>query len=325
MSRIVRALLSTLALGAGLSAAAPASARTWNVAEMNTEQLGALDHSKTVVLLPGGILEEHGPYLPSNTDGIVSERQTRDVAEALVEKGWEVLIFPSLPLGSGGANELAAKYPFPGTYVVRLETLRAVYMDWADELGEAGFKRIFVLNSHGAPNHNRILDQVGDYFADTHHGKLLHLTGGFGYFNSPANPRNSLSEQAKKEDAFSGHAGIDETSLLLFLRPDLVNPAYQQAPAFPADGENGMVEVAKRKDWRGYFGAPRYSTPEYGAKLYHLITDDMIKQALAALESSAPPATSKKRPLRGVDDAAIARDSSIAKRQQDWIRKNEQP
>ncbi|HWK74011.1 MAG TPA: creatininase family protein [Povalibacter sp.] len=325
MSRIIRALLSTLALGACLCAAAPASARSWNVAEMNTEQLRALDHSRTVVLLPGGILEEHGPYLPSNTDGIVSERQTRDLADALVERGWEVLIFPLLPLGAGGANELAAKYPFPGTYVVRLETLRAVYMDWADELGEAGFKRIFILNSHGAPNHNRILDQACTYFNDTYHGRMLHVTGGFGVYTAPDNPRNTLSATAKQEDADSGHAGIDETSLLLFLRPDLVNPDYEKAPVFTAAGENGMVDVAKRKDWRGYFGAPRYASAEYGAKLYELTMGFMVKEALDALEAPLGKAvTARSRPLRNVDDAAIARDSTIKKRQQDWLEKNGQ-
>ena len=33
--------------------------------ELNTRQIEALDRQKTVVLIPGGILEEHGPYLPS--------------------------------------------------------------------------------------------------------------------------------------------------------------------------------------------------------------------------------------------------------------------
>lgn len=307
-------------------AAAPASARVWYVGDMNTTQLRGLDPARTVVLMPGGILEEHGPYLPSNTDGIVSDQQTRDVAAALVAKGWEVLIFPPLTLGSGGANELAGKYPFPGTYVVRLETLRAVYMDLADELGEAGFKWIFVLNFHGAPNHNRFLDEACDYFSATYHGRMLHLTGGFGSFSSPENPRNSLSETAQKEDAYSGHAGIDETSLLLFLRPDLVSPEYRNARAFPAAGENGMVEVARRSDWEGYFGAPRYASAEYGAKLYQLLTQDMIKEALRTLEAPpAGPAAARERPLRNVDDAAIARDRAIATRQQEWLRKNVGP
>ena len=42
---------------------------------MNTEQIKGLDREKTVVILPDGILEEHGPYLPS-----FSDRQPQDGA-----------------------------------------------------------------------------------------------------------------------------------------------------------------------------------------------------------------------------------------------------
>jgi SAM-dependent methyltransferase len=39
---------------------------------------------KTVVLIPGGILEEHGPYLPSYTDGYADDAYTRELAKAIV-------------------------------------------------------------------------------------------------------------------------------------------------------------------------------------------------------------------------------------------------
>ena len=74
-----RTLLPVVALAALMSTAiVPAHARVYEVAAMNTAQLAALDKSKTVVILPGGIFEEHGPYLPSNTDGYVSERAARE-------------------------------------------------------------------------------------------------------------------------------------------------------------------------------------------------------------------------------------------------------
>jgi creatinine amidohydrolase len=303
--------------------AASAQARTYVAAEMNTDQLRALDTAKTVVLMPGGILEEHGPYLPSYTDGYVSERMAADVADALVERGWDVLVFPQLPLGSGGANELGGKYPFPGTYAIRLDTLRSLYLDLADELGESGFKWVFVINSHGAPNHGRVLDQVGEYFSETYHAHMQRISG----FGPPAagDPRSTLSEQAKKEDAYSGHAGIDETSLMLFLEPELVSLDYKHAPAFPASGDGGMIGVAKRKDWTGYFGAPRYASAEYGAKLYSLHLSNMIKQALGALDPAARQAAAPRSSRRTVDDAAIARDRAIEQRQKAWLKKNEQP
>ena len=87
------------------------------------------------------------------------KRLTQDLAEAIVERpGWNALIFPLIPLGNGGANEIGRKYSFSETYTVRFSTLRAVFMDLATELGEQGFRWIFVVHLHGAPNHNRALD-----------------------------------------------------------------------------------------------------------------------------------------------------------------------
>jgi len=43
-------------------------------------------------------------------------------------------------------------------------------MDLATELGEQGFKNIFIIHGHGAPNHQRALDQASDFFNDTYQG-----------------------------------------------------------------------------------------------------------------------------------------------------------
>ena len=144
-----------------VATAGAARAQVHYVTQMNTEQIKALDRSRTVVLLPGGILEQHGPYLPSFSDGYINEWVTQRLAEALVARpGWRVLIFPTIPLGVGGANEIGRKHIFPGTYAVRSITLRSVFMDLATELGEQGFRWVFIVHAHGAPNHNRMLDQA---------------------------------------------------------------------------------------------------------------------------------------------------------------------
>ena len=45
---------------------ATASAQVVRVGDLNTRQIRALDRSRTVVFLQGGMLEEHGPYLPGS-------------------------------------------------------------------------------------------------------------------------------------------------------------------------------------------------------------------------------------------------------------------
>ena len=60
------------------------SAQILKIGEMNTQQIQALDLPKSVVLIPGGILEEHGPYLPSYTDGYADDAYTRELAKVSV-------------------------------------------------------------------------------------------------------------------------------------------------------------------------------------------------------------------------------------------------
>jgi len=54
-----------IALACAAPWASTVRAQVLQVAELNTAQIRALDLARTAVILPGGILEEHGPYLPS--------------------------------------------------------------------------------------------------------------------------------------------------------------------------------------------------------------------------------------------------------------------
>ena len=55
------------------------AAQVFRIAEMNTRQIQALNLQETVVLIPGaGILEEHGPYLPSYIDGYAIDAHTQE-------------------------------------------------------------------------------------------------------------------------------------------------------------------------------------------------------------------------------------------------------
>jgi creatinine amidohydrolase/Fe(II)-dependent formamide hydrolase-like protein len=90
-----KAVLAILCLCAAWSGSA--SAQIFQLGEMNTKQIRALDRAKTVVLLPAGILEEHGPYLlPANTDGYTNAYLTDKLARAIVARpGWKIAVFPN--------------------------------------------------------------------------------------------------------------------------------------------------------------------------------------------------------------------------------------
>ena len=271
-----------------------ASAQIYHVAQMNTDQIRALDKQKTVVILTGGILEEHGPHLPSFSDGFSNEWLAQKLAEAIVERpGMSVLMFPMIPLGHEGANEIGGKFIFPGTYSIRRTTLRAIFMDLATELGEQGFRQIFIVHGHGAPFHNLMLDQAGEYFRDTYGGKMVHLRGleptaeQLAKLNIPPPPTFDLSaSQMKEKGNMDEHAGFDETSRLMFLRPDLVNPIYKLLEPQTTDNPAEFFSRARAKNWSGYLSSPRLANANYGARSqqYRSKADNII--ALAILDGT---------------------------------------
>jgi hypothetical protein len=58
-----------------------------------------------------------------------------------------------------------------------MATLRAIYMDLANELGDQGFRWIFLIHNHGAPNNHKALNRASDYFHDVYGGAMVHLFG----------------------------------------------------------------------------------------------------------------------------------------------------
>lgn len=294
------------------------------LAEMNTEQIRALDRDRTVVILPGGVLEEHGPYLPSFTDGYMNEWWTERLAEAVVARpGWAVLVFPMIPIGDGGANELGGKYVFPGTYGVRLKTLRALFMDLGTELGEQGFRWVFIVHNHGSAAHNQMLDQAGDFFRDTYGGHMVNLFG-----LAPAgmdDPQPASADARAENGAIDIHAGISETSRVLFLRPGLVDPAYRGARSLGAATPADLDRIAHAADWPGYVGAPRLATAAFGAAVMHARADrfnTIALQILDGLDERTIPryADAAVRRQAQVVEGALRDDAEREARQEAWLR-----
>ena len=310
------------------AAGARAGAQVVRLADLNTTQIRALDRTKTVVFLPGGMLEEHGPYLPAYTDGILSERLTDELARAAVasKPGWTALVFPQMPAGASGSNELGGQFVFPGTYVVRPSTLRAMYMDLASELGEQGFKWIMVVHVHGAPLHIRSLDQAGDFFHDTYNGRMVNLWGLVPVLGGWGKVLGGLSDAEKKEDGVSLHGGLDEHSLMLHLKPELVAPGYKQAKAVTGQTMAESFSAARAPDWPGYLGSPRLATAAIGKKIWDSFAAAAIEHMLAVLNGADPAQFQRyadlleKNPLYQQWIAATtARDEALEAKERAWL------
>jgi len=304
---------------------APAAAQVFDMRELNTEQIRALPMDRTVILMPAGILEQHGPYLPSYTDGYVNEYDARQVANAIVARpGWVVLMFPSIPLGAGGANQVGLKSLFPGTYHVHYETLRAVYMDLAAELGNAGFRWIFIFQNHGAMPHKLALDQASDFFGDTYGGRMVHL-GGFAV-PPPFSRTALLPSENEQENGLDVHAGFSETSTILFLRPDLVATGVRSAQPMSGKTWSELVEIGAKDNWPGYFGSPRLATAAQGAEIMRRRAEDLTGLVLRILDGldprTLPRAVDQQRTDAGIsryNSAAAEHERRVRSIQQQWL------
>ncbi len=322
MGVLLKTLLAMIFAFCCVSASA---AEVLRFADLTTDQIKKLDFARTALIVPGGILEEHGPYLPSGTDGLFSRRLAEDLAKSIGERpGWTAVLFPEIPLGAGGANEIGARYTFPGTVTVLPSTLRAVFMDLADQLGSQGFRWIFIFHGHGDPAHNRMLDDACDYFHDTYGGSMINV---FGYVWAMP-PQDFRTEEQRSLDGLAEHATLTETSVILALQPGAVSPDVRSAVPRSGHTMGDLQRIAAAPDWPGYFGAPALATAELGAKIYDLwlrrardlVFDVLDGKSIAALRRYGTVYADDP-----ADAAAVAVNGEAEKRHAAWLARRATP
>lgn len=296
------------------------------MAELNTRQIEALDKQKTVVLIPGGILEEHGPYLPSFTDGYVTQAYTDSLARAIVAlPGWTVVVLPQIPLGSDPANTIGELTVFPGSYPVRTTTVRAIFMDLANALGAQGFRWVFLIHNHAAPTNHRALDDASDYFHDSYGGTMVNLFGLLPVAECCGVEEKFLPPAALTEEGVTVHSGADETSLLYFLRPDLLAPDFRQAVSWTSHSIPELVKNARTKGWPGYFGAPRFSDASFGAQIFAKKSAKANDTAIAILNGADPTkipryADTMLPLVLRFESKMLAEEQKMAEREENWLK-----
>jgi len=304
----------------------PAQVR--HVGDLNTRELRALDRARTVVILQGGMLEEHGPYLPAFTDGILSARLTSELAAGIARQrpGWTALIFPPVSVGASGSNEIGRQFSFAGTYAVRPSTLRAAFVDLASELGEQGFRWVLVVHVHGSPLHIGALDDASDFFHDTYGGTMVNLWGLIPVLGGWGSAMSIMTPDEKRADGLSLHAGMDEHSLMLYLRPELVARDYRQAPVVSGANYAEAFAVARREGWPGYLGAPHLATADFGERIWRSFSAATEKTALEILDGRDPASYPRyvtylksQAPYREWIDSSMVRDSLAGSRLSSWL------
>jgi creatinine amidohydrolase len=111
---------------------------------ITSPRMEKLDKNKSLVMLPTGAIEQHGPHLPVGTDSIILEKlMERFVAEKSFD-GWNVLVAP--PLFIGKSNE---HMDFSGTLTYSATTYYNILHEIAGCIAKHGFKKLLLTNAHG--------------------------------------------------------------------------------------------------------------------------------------------------------------------------------
>jgi creatinine amidohydrolase len=214
----------------------------------------------SVLIQPLGAVEQHGPHLPLATDLLVVDAVTR-AAVAVYGDRHDLWLLP--PLGYSKSNEHAWA---PGTVWLSATTLLAVLDDVGRSLATTPARRLVLFNGHGG---NSALLGVA--------ARDLRLAHGLATFvMHPRLPPDQGGDSPASELGMGIHAGLDETSLVLHLRPDLVDmdAAVRSVPEHLAEFRHVRFGGAVGFGWLsddfgtgGVIGDPTGATAERGKRM----------------------------------------------------------
>lgn len=208
-----------------------------------------------IAVLPLGATEQHGPHLPLETDSIIAEGIVERVRRLLPENP-TIEFLPVEPVGYSVEH-----MDVEGTKSLSFDAAVRRWIAIGEDAFRRGVRKFVMLNAHGG---NSPLMTIVVTELRVRHAMLAVATSWtrFGY------PGDVVSPQ---ERAFGIHGGMVETSVMLALRPDLVD--MEKAADFP----NAQQRFA------GEFKHLRaYGPHAFGWKMSDLSADGVAGNAAAA-------------------------------------------
>ena len=231
------------------------------------------------VILPTASTEQHGPHLPLNTDSTLGEAVCLRAAE-LASAEIPVVVAPMLAFGNSGHHLVFSAIS------LRSSTYIAVLNDVADSLVASGFRRIFVLNSHGG--NDECVKLLTKDLVLRH--QVAVAAGSYWQVAEEAILKAGGAEVGR----VPGHSGGFETSMMMAVAPELVRrdriPAKDpDPPAISAQGIAKGLMVQKAGEWQrigGYSDAPSRASSEAGKTLLEAISR-AVADAIVAFHRAA--------------------------------------
>lgn len=193
-----------------------------------------------MVIIPIGSTEQHGPHLPLGTDSYIGLK-----VSSMISARTNVVVAPVLWSGYSVYHS-----GFPGVLSLKPETMEQVLYETATLLIKYGFNKILFFNSHGGNSvvENKVIHRIN------HTTEAIAVSIGIG---SP------IQKGGGEDDVFfDNHAGLSETSWMLYVRPDLVNmERAQKAEITFTPRQKALLEAGRKNPdlmmvWSTLFGVP---------------------------------------------------------------------
>ncbi|MBC7441594.1 MAG: creatininase family protein [Ramlibacter sp.] len=264
--------------------------------ELRPDTLEAAVALDAPLFLPFGTVEWHSDHLPLGLDTLVAEAVCRQWA------GAAGVVAPAISWGIGGV-------PFPGTVRFDPDTLEALYRGLFAQCAHLGFRRLCAVPGHYGLEQLLALKRAA----------LWHQRQGGGA--ALVCPVYELSSDLGYDGA--DHAGLIETSLMLWARADLVDRERLERPE-PLDGVIGrdprtasaeqgerLVQAAGERVW-ARLERLAASARERSAYLDALGVQVQVLELLARARSHLPrarvPPLSSPRYLQALQHLAAGED-----------------
>jgi len=226
----------------------------------------------SVAVVPVGSVEQHGHHMPVATDTILADAIAHAGAER-ADEAVPLLVTPPVWTGSSPHH-----MPFGGTISVGVHGLLDLLERVADAVLDNGFDALLFCNGHGG-NVSTVGDAVSTV-GDAHpEAQALGLT----YFQLAT---EFIEELRDSDTGGMAHAGEFETSLMLHLRPELVDEDAMEAPYMDEPYEQAgsdLVEGGPLAVYRtfeeysasGAIGDPELASAEKGERLYERLGEEL--------------------------------------------------
>ncbi|MFQ5911179.1 MAG: creatininase family protein, partial [Thermoplasmata archaeon] len=220
--------------------------------EMSSKEFQERVKEDSVVIVPIGAVEEHGPHLPLCTDSIQPEYVASEVAQRM-----GAFVAPPIRYGNCSTTR-----NFPGTISVSFDTMRSLAYDVVSELTRNGFKHVVLLSGHAGSLHMAALRLAAKKVVDERDVNVMVVSG------------YEILYRSDNVEEGDGHSGLMETSRVLAIRPDLVK---SERPKGESRIPKYQVLRNPEKYWEGVSGDSANATIEKGREYNDFVIDELCR------------------------------------------------